>query len=107
MLLRVIAELAVELRMRAELGIEDARRARVCAGKVRCQAIADSKGPFRIPTEKMEGGTRDAAAGGVPVVPGPIAIGAIEVEHHVVDEVRNVQILTQIGVASIGANASI
>src|SRR5207244_6389026 len=98
MLLHVIAELALELRMRAKLGIEDPRRARVCAGEVRCHAVADAKGPLRIPTEKMKGCARNATARGVPVVPGPIAARAVEVEHHVVDEVRNVQILTQLGV---------
>src|SRR5205823_11729035 len=50
---------------------------------------------------------RRAAAGSIPIVPAPIAIGAVEVEHHVINEIGNIEILADVGVGEVVSNAGV
>src|ERR1043166_6487787 len=90
--LHVITKLPIKFRMGPKLCIEDAGGTAAGAGEVGANTIADAESPLRIPTEKVEGGAGNPTPGGVPIVPGPIAIGCVNIEEHVIDEIRDVQI---------------
>src|SRR2546423_11973075 len=55
----------------------------------------------------MEGRARHSAAGSIPIVPGPIAIRAVEVEHHVINEIGNIEVLADVGVGQVVSNTGV
>ena len=84
-----VAEQNLELGVLSQGGVRFGNTAGgACHVPVQVRVHVDD--PLGIPGEELEAGAVDAALGGVPVVPGPVAVAGEEVDEHVVDVVLEV-----------------
>ena len=92
MLAGVVGELKPEFGIGPELGI----KARGFVGLIHASPVvpADTfKSALGVPVDELVSSAIDAWIDGVPVVVVPVAIAAVKIDEHVVDEVRDIDIL--------------
>ena len=88
---KVIGEAEAEFSVLAQSGICPART--VVGVRIHFVCRDPLEYSFRVPAEEMELAAIFTAPGRIPVVVGPVVVGAIDVHDHVVDEIRHIEML--------------